>query len=434
MKKLSVGVVGMGIVGSGTVSILIKERERFIQQFGVDIELVAIADVRDGLAEKYSLPSALFTKDYRNLLLNKDINVIVELVGGTTVAADIVKGALKAGKHVVTANKALLADQGDELFKLAEENGCVIGFEASVCGGIPVIRALKEGLSANNIISLFGILNGTANFILTKMRFENKSFAEALKEAQRLGFAEADPTYDVEGLDAANKLAILASLAFGQFYHWKDVYVEGITQITDLDISYAREMGFVIKLLGVARKTASGIPALSVAPTLIPEDEIIAEVNHEYNGVFIEGDSVGHTLYTGKGAGSLPTGSAVVSDIVHIASYGSLEKDHYKMYYRGGRGKVLPVDQHLAEYYLRLTVVDAPGVMAKISGELGSRSISIAMLMQKQSTSDGNAVVVIRTHRTTYKQITDAVDSISALDIIKTPVVKFRIIRDLYHE
>jgi len=266
------------------------------------------------------------------------------------------------------------------------------------------------------------------------MRFENRSFTDALKEAQRLGFAEADPTYDVEGIDAANKLAILASLAFGRFYHWKDVYVEGITQITDLDIAYARKMGFVIKLLGVARQTAKGVPALSVAPTLIPEDEIIAEVNHEYNGVFIEGDSVGHTLYTGKGAGSLPTGSAVVSDIVHIASYGELEKNHYSMYPFGGRGAVLPIEEHEAEYYLRLTVVDKPGVMAKISGALGDRSISIAMLMQKQATHDGSAVVVIRTHKTSYKQIRAAIEAISVLDIIRTPVVKFRIIRDLYHE
>jgi len=304
MKKISVGIIGMGIVGSGTAKILLKERERISKQYNVDIEVAAIADVRDGLAAQYSLPESLFVKDYKELIKRKDIDIIVELVGGTTIASEMVKAALKAGKHVVTANKALLADQGDELFKLAADNGCVIGFEASVCGGIPVIRALKEGLAANNIISLFGILNGTANFILTKMRFENRSFSDALKEAQRLGFAEADPTYDIEGIDAANKLAILASLAFGRFYHWKDVHVEGITQITDLDIAYAREMGFVIKLLGVARLTAQGIPALSVAPTLIPEDEIIAEVNHEYNGVFIEGDSVGHTLYTGKGAGS----------------------------------------------------------------------------------------------------------------------------------
>ena len=433
MKKISVGIIGMGIVGSGTAKILLKERERISKQYNVDIEVAAIADVRDGLAAQYSLPESLFVKDYKELIKRKDIDIIVELVGGTTIASEMVKAALKAGKHVVTANKALLADQGDELFKLAADNGCVIGFEASVCGGIPVIRALKEGLAANNIISLFGILNGTANFILTKMRFENRSFSDALKEAQRLGFAEADPTYDIEGIDAANKLAILASLAFGRFYHWKDVHVEGITQITDLDIAYAREMGFVIKLLGVARLTAQGIPALSVAPTLIPEDEIIAEVNHEYNGVFIEGDSVGHTLYTGKGAGSLPTGSAVVSDIVHIASYGEMEKDHYKMYHVGGRGKVLPIDEHEAEYYLRLTVVDKPGVMAKISGALGDKSISIAMLMQKQVTTDG-ALVVIRTHRTSYKQIRSAVESISQLDIIRTPVVKFRIIRDLYHE
>ncbi len=432
MKKTKIAIIGLGTVGGGTYKILTNERQRLEKQYGVDLIVAGVSDTRREVVKQFSIPESIFTTDYKQLITNKEIDIVVELVGGTTIAGNMVREALQHGKHVVTANKALLADQGDALFSLADEKNRTIGFEASVCGGIPVIGALRDGLAANGIVSIFGILNGTANYILTKMRFDKMSFKNALVEAQRLGFAEADPTSDVEGIDSANKLAILSSMAFGRFYHRDSVYVEGITEITDLDIAYAGEMGFVIKLLGVAKLTKSGVPSLSVAPTLIPADEIIAEVNHEYNGVFIEGNFVGHTLYTGKGAGSLPTGSAVVSDVIRIASMPNGASPAYGMHYKKEKGVVLPFDENEAEYYLRLTAADKPGVMARISGELGNRSISIAMLMQKETTADGNAVIVIQTHKTTHGQIVEAVKSLSSLDIVSAPIIKFRIIRDLY--
>lgn len=431
-RKIGIGLVGLGTVGLGTAKILLKERERLKKQTGVDFELLQVADIRDGLDKALpGLPGTAFVKDYNLLIQNPEIDIIVELIGGTTIAKEVVLKALNAKKHVVTANKALLGEKGDEIFAAARNNGVVIAFEASVCGGIPVIRALKEGLAANRIQSIYGILNGTANFILTKMRLENRDFASALKEAQRKGFAEADPTYDVEGIDSAHKLAILATLAFGKFFPKRAVHVEGITQISDLDIKYADEMGFCIKLLALARMTEKGVPYLSVAPTLIPKNTILSNVNHEYNGVVIQGDSTGHVLFTGKGAGGAPTGSAVVSDILHIGQYGALEKDHCNPVLDTRCGEALQNGTFETEYYIRLKANDRPGVMAKISGVLGSENISIAGLMQKENTKEGDAIIVIRTHKTSYSAIEKALSQVNALDIITGKAAPLRILSQI---
>jgi homoserine dehydrogenase len=433
IRHVNCGIVGFGTVGSATAKILRKEKTRIKALTGIDYHIKRIAEVKPVKEIKTELGKDLFTKDYKTLVTDPEIDIILELIGGTTTACEVITTALENKKHVVTANKALLAEKGSDLFGLAQKNNRLIGFEAAVCGGIPVIRALKEGLVGNQIKSIFGILNGTANFILSKMRFEGKDFNTALKEAQDLGFAEQDPTFDIEGIDSAHKISILASLAFGKFYHYKKVYVEGITDISALDIRYADEMGYIVKLLAATRMTKKGVPFLSVAPALIPKDEIIAEVNYEYNGVFIEGDSVDHTLYTGKGAGGMPTGSAVVSDLVHIAAYGDLEKDQYTMYPAGTEGEVLPVGEYETEYYLRLKVADKPGVMSRISGIFGDQGISIAGLMQKQNTPDGDAIVVIKTHQTITKSLFKAVDKLNNLDIVDGKVIKIRIINDLYN-
>jgi len=433
-KPFRIGIVGFGTVGRGTAQILLLERERMARQAGVDIELARIADVRTDLGDTLGLGPGVFTTDFRAIINDPSIDVVVELVGGTTIAASVITETLKAGKHAVTANKALLAEQGNLLFAMAREQERMIGFEAAVCGGIPVIRSLREGLAGNTIQSLFGIVNGTANFILSKMRFEKLTFKAALKEAQRLGVAEADPTFDIKGIDSAHKISILASLAFGQFYRYQDFHIEGITAISDLDITYAEEMGYVIKLLGVAIMTPSGRPFISIAPTLIPADEILAAVNYEYNGVFIKGNFVGHTLYTGKGAGGLPTGSAVVSDIVHIARYGACEKDYLLMYPDGVHGSVVSIDEIEAEYYIRLTAFDKPGVMAKISGVLGAHGISIATLMQKESTVKGDEIIVIKTHASLSRNDRSALDEVNRLDVTVEKAVKLRIINDLYKQ
>jgi homoserine dehydrogenase len=428
LRRIGIGIVGLGTVGLGTAKILLKERERLKKQTGVDCELVQVADIRDDLQKVLpTLPESVFIKDFRLMVQNPAVDVVVELIGGTTAAKEVILAALRAKKHVVTANKALLAQAGDEVFAAAKESGRVVAFEAAVCGGIPVIRALKEGLPANRIQSIYGILNGTANFILTKMRFEHRDFASALKEAQRRGFAEQDPSYDVEGVDSVHKLSILASLGFGKFYSCKDVHVEGITHLTELDIQYADDMGFCIKLLALARMTDKNAPYLSVAPTLIPKNTILAGVNHEYNGVVIQGDSTGHVLFTGKGAGGAPTGSAVVSDILHIAQYGELEKDHCTLSRENERGEALSIDQFETEFYVRLKALDRPGVMSKVSGVFGAENISIAGLVQKENTKEGNAVIVIRTHKTLFQNVRKALEQVNALDIVTEKAVPIRI-------
>jgi len=433
-KKTGIGLIGLGTVGRGTLTLLLNERARIRELTGVDCRLVLAAEVNEQAIRQSRLKKSLITRDWKAVVTHPDIDIVVELIGGTGLALEVITAALKNGKHVVTANKALLALKGNHLFPLARKMKRVVGFEAAVCGGIPVIRALKEGLIANRIHSLFGILNGTANYILSKMRFEGKSFAEALKEAQRLGFAEADPTFDIEGIDSAHKISILASLAFGRYFPFHQIHVEGITRVTDLDIRYAQDMGYVVKLLAMARLSDGGErPYITVAPTLIPADELLAEVNNEYNGVFIAGSATGHTLFTGKGAGGLPTGSAVLSDIVHIASYGETEYGRYTIYPAGLSGKTAPIDRFCSEFYIRLKVLDKPGVMARISGMLGKMGISIATLVQKQSAPDGDAFIVITTHRTEHRRVQQALSRINRLAIVDGAPLCLRIVNDLYH-
>jgi len=432
-KTTGIGIVGLGKVGQGALRLLRKERQRLLRMTGVDCRIVLIAEIRPGAARGTGLPPSRFTRDWRKVVSHPDVDIVIELIGGATVAFDVITAALKNNKHVVTANKALLALMGDRIFPLAKACGRVVGFEGAVCGGIPVIRAIKEGLIANRIRSVFGILNGTANYVLSRMRFSDMSFTEAVREAQKKGFAEPDPTLDIEGIDSAHKLSILASLAFGSFFPFSKIHVEGITGVSAPDIQYAADMGYVIKLLAVARMTASGVPCLSVAPTLLPQTEIIAEVNDEYNGVFVHGSATSHTLYTGKGAGALPTGSAIVSDIIHIASYGNAEPFRYAFYPRGLKGRVVPIGSFVSEFYIRLKVRDKPGVMAKISGILGRERISIATLVQKQNAPDGDAIVVITTHGTEHRRVDAAVKKLNRLSIVDGKAVRMPIINDLYH-
>jgi len=431
VKPVRIGLVGYGTVGGGMVRLLQSERDRIRAATGADLAIARIADAVENPHPDIALPPGTLTRDYRAVISDPAVDIVVELVGGTTVAYDVIAGALRNKKHVVTANKALLAEKGAELFPLARENGCVLAFEAAVCGAIPVVRAIKEGLCGSRILSLHGILNGTANFILTKMRFEKKDFATALKQAQTLGFAEADPTFDVEGIDSAHKLALLAALSFGRFYDWHGFHVSGITRITDLDIQYADEMGCVIKLLAIAQRTEQGPPFLSVAPTLIPRDSILAGVNHEFNGVLIETEAAGPLLLTGRGAGASPTGSAILSDLTHLAAYGPLEREAFRMYPEGLDGRPAAPDDLMAEYYIRLTAVDKPGVMARISGALGDHGVSIAMLLQKLATENGNAVIVIKTHDIRTRQLNDALKTVDGLDIVNGPSLKIRILDPL---
>ncbi|HSB31679.1 MAG TPA: homoserine dehydrogenase, partial [Candidatus Sulfobium mesophilum] len=315
---INVGIIGFGTVGTGTASILLNNRDILRERTGIDINLRRIADLDIKRDRGIKLPKGILTAKTEELLDDPDIHIVVELIGGTTVAKDVILKAISKGKHVVTANKALLATHGAEIFRAAGKQKVELGFEASVAGGIPIVKVIREGLVANRIRAVYGIINGTTNYILTKMTEEKAEFSEVLKEAQKLGYAEADPTYDIEGIDSAHKLAILASLSYGPRFSIKDVYREGISWISPMDIEFARELGYKLKLLAIA-KESNGKVELRVHPTMVPEEYLISKVDGVYNAVYVEGDAVGSTLYYGRGAGDMPTGSAVVSDIADIA-------------------------------------------------------------------------------------------------------------------
>jgi homoserine dehydrogenase len=431
MNVLKVGLLGIGTVGGGTYTVLTRNQAEIERRLGASIQIVQVADRNIAHANQVTGGQVAVTDDAFAVVNNPEVDVVVELIGGYTVAKELVLQAIANGKHVVTANKALIAVHGNEIFKAAEAKGVTVAFEAAVAGGIPIIKALREGLSANRIEWVAGIINGTTNFILTEMREKGLAFADVLGEAQRLGYAEADPTFDVEGIDAAHKLTIMASIAFGMPMQFDQAYTEGITKLTTKDIKYAEELGYRVKLLGITKKTEAGVE-LRVHPTLIPEKRLIANVNGAMNAVVVKGDAVGPTLYYGAGAGAEPTASAVVADLVDIARLAGTTVEQRVPYLGFQLNQqvalhVLPVAEITSAYYLRMRVLDKPGVLADVTKILGDRQISIDAMMQKEpQEGESEADIVILTHVTVEKNMDAAIAAIEALAAIDGKVTKIR--------
>ncbi len=433
-EHVGVGIIGFGTVGAGTVRILLQNRELIRERTGFYLDVRKIADLDLETDRGIEIEPGILTRDARELMADPSVDIVVELIGGYEPAATFVKEALSRRKYVVTANKALLATRGWELFEAAEANGVSIAFEASVGGGIPVLRSIREGLCANRFQSIHGILNGTANYILTRMSDEGMDFNEALKEAQAKGYAEADPSFDVDGIDTAHKIAILCEMAFGVRVPFAAIPVKGIRDIRPLDVLYARELGLVIKLLAVGR-WQEGKLEIRVHPVMIPESHLLAKVKGVYNAIHVIGDFVGSTLYYGKGAGMWPTGSAVVSDIVSIARQLSRNRAYdipplgYPL--AAFRDAVLrDASEVKGAYYLRMMTVDRPGVLSKISGILGENGISLASVIQKGEGEEPVAIVMV-THETTWRQIDDALKTIDRLEVVMEPTLALHIELDL---
>lgn len=430
MKPINVGIMGVGTVGGGTATVLKRNAEEISRRAGRAIVLKMAANLDIARAREIVGDGIEIVSDARVVATHPDIDIVIELIGGTGIAKDLVLTAIDHGKHVVTANKKLLAEHGNEIFARAREKGVMVAFEAAVAGGIPIIKALREGLAANHIEWIAGIINGTSNYILTEMREKGLPFADALAEAQRLGYAEADPTFDIEGHDAGHKLTIMAALAFGIPMQFDKCYLEGISTLTAQDIRYAEELGYRVKLLGITRRTAAGIE-LRVHPTLIPESVLIANVNGVMNAVLVKGDAVGPTLYYGAGAGALPTASAVVADIVDIARLATADPEHRVPYLAFQPDRIadlplLPIEAVESSYYLRVCVVDKPGVLAELTHILADESISIEALIQKGSERDGQAEIVLLTHRVVERRVQSAMARIEALASVTGKVVRLR--------
>ncbi len=415
---LKVGIVGCGTVGSGVFKLLSENSDVIENRIGKKVEVSIVADKEISKAISAGVPKGKVTENWRDVV-DSDVDVVVELIGGKGVAREVILSSIEKGKHVVTANKALLSDFGDELFSAAKRKGVSVGFEASVGGGIPVIKALTEGLVANRIVKILGIINGTANYILSRMTEKRVTFEDALREAKELGYAEADPTLDVEGFDTAHKIAILSSLAFCRWVKTENVYIKGVSDITPLDIEFAHEFGYRIKLLAVA-KLFNGSIEVRVHPTMLPDNHILSNVEGVYNALLIEGDFVGNTLYYGKGAGMNPTASAVVSDICDIAlGRSKLVPD---CLFRGGeKVRIKAPDEFLSSFYLRFTADDKPGVLAKISSVLGKYNISIKMALQKNIDVNGGVPIVMTTHPAMKSTVAKAVSELDGLDVILRP-------------
>ncbi|MCL6263730.1 homoserine dehydrogenase [Craterilacuibacter sp. RT1T] len=430
MKPINIGLMGVGTVGGGTAVVLKRNADEISRRAGREIRLFMAANRDLERAREAVGPEVELVDDAFAIVNHPEVDIVVELIGGDTIAKDLVLQAIANGKHVVTANKKLLALHGNEIFARAQEKGVMVAFEAAVAGGIPIIKALREGLSANRIEWIAGIINGTSNFILTEMREKGSGFAEVLSEAQRLGYAEADPTFDVEGHDAGHKLTIMASIAFGIPMNFEHCYLEGISQLQGRDIKYAEELGYRVKLLGLTRHTEAGVE-LRVHPTLIPEGRLIANVNGVMNAVLAKGDAIGPTLYYGAGAGALPTASAVVADIVDVTRLLTADPEHRvpHLAFQPDQLKdlrILPMDEVVSSYYLRISASDRAGVLAKITGLLADNDISIEAVIQKGSVSDGSAEIVLLTHRVVEKQVNAAIAAIEALDSVNAPVVRLR--------
>jgi homoserine dehydrogenase len=432
LKPVKVGLLGLGTVGGGTLNVLVRNAAEIARRAGREI-VVTHAAAREYQRDKLDgIDTVDVSDDAFSVVDNPDIDIIVELIGGYSPARELVLKAIDNGKHVVTANKALIALHGNEIFAAAQARGVTVAFEAAVAGGIPIIKALREGLAANHIEWIAGIINGTGNFILTEMKDKGREFADVLAEAQALGYAEADPTFDVEGIDAAHKLTILASLAFGIPLQFDKCFTEGISRIEPQDVAYAEQLGYRIKHLGVTRRTAKGVE-LRVHPTLIPERRLIANVDGVMNAVLVKGDAVGPTLYYGAGAGSLPTASAVVADVIDVTRTLTTDPENRVPHLAFQPGElsdlpVMPMDEIETAYYLRMTALDKPGVVAAVAGILGDAGISIEAMSQKEpEIGEIEVPVVMLTHRVSERQMNDAIARIEALDAIRTAVTRIRV-------
>ncbi len=432
MKPMQVGLVGLGTVGSGVWRVLARNRDEIARRAGRAIEIVAVADRNLPRVREIVGSAARISDDAMAVVHDPAVEIVVELIGGTTVAKTVVLEAIAAGKHVVTANKALLALHGEEIFAAAQTKGVMVAFEAAVAGGIPIIKALREGLAANRIEWLAGIINGTTNYILTQMDVRGISFAEALAEAQALGYAEADPTFDVDGIDAGHKVTLLASLAFGVPIQFARAHIEGIRAIDARDVAYAEEFGYRIKLLGVAKRRESGFE-LRVHPTLIPQTHLLASVSGAMNAVLVKGDAVGQTLYYGAGAGSEPTASAVIADLVDVTRLHTADPEHRVPHLAFQPDQVqplaaLPIEECVCGHYLRMTVADQPGVLAEVTRALADEGVSIEALIQKAPQQE-RAELVLLTHETREAAVVAAVRRIEALPHVVAPVVRLRVER-----
>lgn len=431
MQSVKIGILGLGTVGSGTVSVLKRNSKEISRRAGRGIEITRAADKNLDSPKTCDLSGIELTDDAFSVVNDPEIQIVVELIGGTGIARDLVMQAIENGKHVVTANKALIAMHGNELFAKAQEKGVTIAFEAAVAGGIPIIKAIREGLAANRIEWLAGIINGTGNFILTEMRDKGRNFADVLAEAQALGYAEADPTFDVEGIDAAHKLTIMASIAFGIPLQFYKAYTEGISKISQEDVQYAEELGYHIKHLGIAKKTAQGVE-LRVHPTLIPKRRLIANVNGVMNAVVVKGDAVGPTLYYGAGAGAEPTASAVVADIVDIVRALTTDPENRvpHLAFQPDSLKdtpILPMSEVITSYYLRICTEDKPGVLADITRIFSEQDINIEAILQKQpEEEEGLVPIIMLTQPVVEKNMDEAIAQIEALDTVKDAIMRIR--------
>ena len=431
MKPINVGLLGLGTVGGGTLTVLRRNAEEITRRAGREIRVVraAVRDLEKARALAGDLP---LTTNPFDVVDDPEIDIVVELIGGLEPARELVLQAIANGKHVVTANKHLVAKHGNEIFAAAQAKGVMVAFEAAVAGGIPIIKALREGLTANRIEWLAGIINGTSNFILTEMRDKGAAFEDVLKEAQRLGYAEADPTFDIEGIDAAHKLTILSAIAFGIPMQFDRAYTEGISKLTREDVQYAEELGYRIKLLGIARRAENGIE-LRVHPTLIPERRLIANVDGAMNAVLVLGDAVGPTLYYGAGAGAEPTASAVVADLVDVTRLHTADPHHRVPHLAFQPDQladtpILPMDEVRTAYYLRLRAFDRPGVLADITRILADGNISIDAMVQKEPAEGEVEVnIILLTHITVEKNINAAIARIEALDTVAGQVMRIRL-------
>ena len=442
MKPIQVGLLGIGIVGSGTFNVLKRNQEEIKRRAGRGIEITMVADLDMARAKSLAGEGVQVVSDARAVIANPDIDIVIELIGGYGIARQLVMEAIDAGKHVVTANKALLAVHGTEIFAAAHQKGVMVAFEAAVAGGIPIIKALREGLSANHIEWIAGIINGTTNFILSEMRDKGLDFAVALKEAQRLGYAEADPTFDIEGVDAAHKATLMSAIAFGVPVQFDKAYVEGITKLGASDIKYAEQLGYRIKLLGITKRsvdkasgTLKGIE-LRVHPSLVPAKRLIANVEGAMNAVMVHGDAVGTTLYYGKGAGSEPTASAVIADLVDITRLHTADAAHrvpHLAFQPDAMSdlRVLPMSEVITSYYLRLRVADEAGVLAQVTGILAGLDISIDAMLQREADEVGGegatfTDLIILTHECREAHMNTALAQMQALPTVLEPITRIR--------
>ena len=432
MKPINVGLLGIGTVGGGTWTVLTRNQEEITRRAGRPIQITAVADRDIARAQQMTGGKVKVTGDAFEVVRDPDIDIVVELIGGYTIAKELVLEAIAHGKHVVTANKALLATHGQEIFAAAQAKGVMVAFEAAVAGGIPIIKAVREGLTANRIEWVAGIINGTTNYILSEMRDKGLTFADALADAQRLGYAEADPTFDIEGVDAAHKITLLSSIAFGIPVQFDRAHIEGITKLTADDIRYAEELGYRIKLLGITKRKADGFE-LRVHPTLIPSKRLIANVEGVMNAVLVKGDAVGATLYYGRGAGAEPTASSVIADLVDVTRLHTADPEHRvpHLAFRADQlsdTPILPISEVESAYYLRLRVQDRPGVLADITRILADQEISIdAMLQKEPSEGEQQANIIMLTHVTREKKVDAAIVRIEALDSTVGSVTRLRL-------